>query len=288
MSSQKGLSFSSKIKKEVIINAKKEQENYHFLKGVIFSNAYLEDDWYTLNIKNDYIKGKIISKLDKSNIKYVTKDEWKYKVLVDKNAFNFDDDLDYKEYLTFFFSGVFVGSGSISNKESTSYHLEISTLSEEKSQLIKEKLNSYEFNFHILKKQKRHILYIKKVDELLDFLSAIGAKKAWFELQNLKIHRDKDNVLNRINNIDFSNLQKIADSSVKHIENINYVFEHDLTSLFSEDQLMLFRLKIENPWLSLNELVLMQNNESDNLVSKSGVNHWLRKLDKIVKNHKEK
>ncbi|SYV97773.1 Uncharacterised protein, partial [Mycoplasmopsis edwardii] len=45
MSSQKGLSFSSKIKKEVIINAKKEQENYHFLKGVIFSNAYLEDDW---------------------------------------------------------------------------------------------------------------------------------------------------------------------------------------------------------------------------------------------------
>ncbi|SYV97772.1 Uncharacterized protein conserved in bacteria, partial [Mycoplasmopsis edwardii] len=98
---------------------------------------------------------------------------------MDKNAFNFDDDLDYKEYLTFFFSGVFVGSGSISNKESTSYHLEISTLSEEKSQLIKEKLNSYEFNFHILKKQKRHILYIKKVDELLDFLSAIGAKKAW-------------------------------------------------------------------------------------------------------------
>ncbi|EIE41265.1 hypothetical protein MCANUFG1_02920 [Mycoplasmopsis canis UFG1] len=288
MSNQKNLSFSSKIKKEVIINAKKEQENYFFLKGVIFANSQEDDDYYILNIKNDYIKGKILAKLEKNKISFVTRPEWKHKILIDKNNFVFDDDFDYKEYLTFFFSGVFVGSGSISGKDSTSYHLEISTLSEEKSNLIKEKLNSYDFNFNILRKQKRFVLYIKKVDELLDFLSAIGAKKAWFELQNLKIHRDKDNVLNRINNIDFSNLQKIADSSIKHINNINFVFENNLENLFTEDQLVFFRLKIENPWFSLNDLVNEQSKETNKIITKSGANHWLRKLDKIVLEYKNK
>ncbi|WAM03177.1 hypothetical protein ONA22_05415 [Mycoplasmopsis cynos] len=93
--------------------------------------------------------------------------------------------------------------------------------------------------------------------------------------------------MNRINNIDFSNLQKIANSSIKHIDNINYIFENNLMDYFNDDQLMFFRLKIENPWLSLNDLVRMQIQQSNTIVSKSGANHWLRKLDKIVKEHKK-
>ncbi|UWV77110.1 DNA-binding protein WhiA [Mycoplasmopsis cynos] len=225
--------------------------------------------------------------MQKLNLNFISDQKWKYKILIPKKTFDFNEKIVDNEYLTFFFAGVFLGSGSISNKESTSYHLEISSLSQEKSYLIQKKLNSYEFSFHIIKKQQRYVLYIKKIDELLDFLSAIGAKKSWFELQNLKIVRDKENVLNRINNIDFSNLQKIANSSIKHIDNINYIFENNLMDYFNDDQLMFFRLKIENPWLSLNDLVRMQIQQSNTVVSKSGANHWLRKLDKIVKEHKK-
>ncbi|UWV83261.1 DNA-binding protein WhiA [Mycoplasmopsis cynos] len=283
----KSLSFSSKIKKEVLINAKKPLENFYLIKGLVFSNASEGDEFYELNIKNEYIKSKIIAKLQKLNLNFISDQKWKYKILIPKKTFDFNEKIDNNEYLTFFFAGVFLGSGSISNKESTSYHLEISSLSQEKSYLIQKKLNSYEFSFHIIKKQQRYVLYIKKIDELLDFLSAIGAKKSWFELQNLKIVRDKENVLNRINNIDFSNLQKIINSSIKHIDNINYIFENNLMDYFNDDQLMFFRLKIENPWLSLNDLVRMQIQQSNTIVSKSGANHWLRKLDKIVKEHKK-
>ncbi|UWV82021.1 DNA-binding protein WhiA [Mycoplasmopsis cynos] len=283
----KSLSFSSKIKKEVLINAKKPLENFYLIKGLVFSNASEGDEFYELNIKNEYIKSKIIAKLQKLNLNFISDQKWKYKILIPKKTFDFNEKIVDNEYLTFFFAGVFLGSGSISNKESTSYHLEISSLSQEKSYLIQKKLNSYEFSFHIIKKQQRYVLYIKKIDELLDFLSAIGAKKSWFELQNLKIVRDKENVLNRINNIDFSNLQKIANSSIKHIDNINYIFENNLMDYFNDDQLMFFRLKIENPWLSLNDLVRMQIQQSNTVVSKSGANHWLRKLDKIVKEHKK-
>ncbi|UWV86112.1 hypothetical protein NW063_04825 [Mycoplasmopsis cynos] len=59
----KSLSFSSKIKKEVLINAKKPLENFYLIKGLVFSNASEGDEFYELNIKNEYIKSKIIAKL---------------------------------------------------------------------------------------------------------------------------------------------------------------------------------------------------------------------------------
>ncbi|VEU63516.1 DNA-binding protein WhiA [Mycoplasmopsis bovirhinis] len=285
------VSFTSKIKKEILINSKKRLEDYYLLKGMFFANSNLTNKQDTLVIKNTYIKDKIINKLAKNNFKYTTKSEWKHKIILDKDNFDWSNIFDNDKYLTSFFAGIFLGSGNISDLNTTSYHLEISTLTLENSKLIQNKLNKYNFSFHLIKKRNRYILYIKKIDELLDFLSAIGAKKAWFKLQDLKIVRDKDNVLNRTNNIDFSNLQKIANSSIKHIENINYVFENNLLDHFTNDQLMFFRLKTENPWLSLNELVFLQQNQSNNTITKSGANHWFRKLDKVVltnKNNKKK
>ncbi|QKT05346.1 DNA-binding protein WhiA [Mycoplasma sp. OR1901] len=279
-------SFSWIIKKEIINNITKTKEIQSFLYGLYFSNAILKDDYYVITIKNNYILNKIVSKLTK--LKVEISKVLKNKIYISSSEYNKIVDKKWEERLTSFFAGVFCGGGSISDKNSTSYHLEISSHSQENTEKIINKLNKYEFNFQMLKRRNRYLAYTKKIDELLDFLSAIGAKKSWFELQNLKISRDIENVSNRINNIDISNLQKIADSSIKHIENINYVFENNLLDMFSEDQLVFFRIKLENSWISMNEMVKKLEQEHNIIITKSGLNHWLRKLNNVVLEHKNK
>ncbi|WP_406614468.1 DNA-binding protein WhiA [Mycoplasma corogypsi] len=280
-------SFSWEVKKEIINNATSEKEIIAFINGLIYSNATIDTDQYIFNIKNEYILDKIIHKLGKVHIPYYKNAKWISKLTIDQKDLALSLALNFGDYLTFFFAGVFCGSGNISSKQSTSYHLEISSHYKEFADKILEVLNKYEFGFQYLHRNNKHILYVKKLDKLFDFLSAIGAKKSWFKLQDIRINRDKENVVNRINNIDISNLKRIAKSSLKHIENIDYIYQNNLEHYFDENQLVFFRLKQENKWSSLVELVHILETEHNIFITKSGINHWLRKLTKVVEDHKE-
>ncbi|QNM93474.1 DNA-binding protein WhiA [Mycoplasma sp. Pen4] len=280
-------SFSWEVKKEVINNVTKNQEIIAFISGLLYSSAEIVDDAYVFMIKNEYILDKVIRKFKKIKVNIISKSNWKTKLAVKVKDFKLSENIEYKDYLTSFFAGVFCGSGSISGKESTSYHLEISSHNTQHLQKIQEKLNQYEFGFHMLKRKNKSIIYIKHKDKLIDFLSAIGAKNSWYKLQNLIIERDFKNVTNRINNIDVSNLNKIAKSTLKHNENIEYIFENNLKDQFNENQLKLFELKLRNEGLSFTELVYILNSEYAIPITKSGVNHWFRKLEKTVLKHKE-
>ncbi|TDV24325.1 hypothetical protein BCF59_0285 [Mycoplasmopsis mustelae] len=280
------LSFSREIKKEIINNIKKNDEIVSFLNGLIFSNAIINDDHYILNLRNSYIANKVVLKLYKINILF-QKDTSNTKIKILKKDFKINFSMNFKNNLTFFFAGIFVGGGSISDKNSTSYHLELKTNYQQHTKDIIDKLNEYEFEFHMLTRKEKYVAYTKKLDYLLDFLSAIGAKKSWFNLQNIKIGRDMENVTNRMNNIDISNLKKIVYSSNKHLENIKFIKQHKLIELFDSQQLISFEIKLENPWISLTDLAKQLQKEHNIIISKSGINHWFRKLEKVAQKYKD-
>ncbi|TNK95164.1 DNA-binding protein WhiA, partial [Mycoplasmopsis pullorum] len=119
-----------------------------------------------------------------------------------------------------------------------------------------------------------------------DFLAAIGAKKSYFELQDIKINRDLDNSINRINNIDFSNLTKSVKSSLNYSKMINFVLENNIEHLFSAEQLIFFDLKLNYPESSLQDLSLILSENHNIFISKSGLNHWLIKLKQVYKMYK--
>ncbi|WP_416738678.1 DNA-binding protein WhiA [Mycoplasma sp. 005V] len=280
-------SFSFEVKKEVINSISKKQEIISFINGLIFCSAEIDkNNNYVIYIKNEYLLDKIIRKLDKVNLPYQKQDNWKAKIVVLNNPL-ISESLEHKDYLTYFFAGVFCGGGSISGKNSTSYHLEIASHNEAHLSQIQSKLNEYEFNFNFLTRGKKYVIYNKNKEKLIDFLAAINAKNSWYDLQNLIIKRDFENVTNRINNIDLSNINKIAQSTIKHIENINYVFEHNLENEFDENQLVAFRIKSENKWISLTELAYLLQQQHNIYISKSGLNHWFRKLASVVNQDKK-
>ncbi|WP_416755621.1 DNA-binding protein WhiA [Mycoplasma sp. VS42A] len=280
-------SFSFEVKKEVINSISKKPEIVSFINGLVFCSGELDkNNNYVLSIKNEYLMDKVIRKLDKIHMPYQKQANWKSKLVILANTM-ISPDLDYKDYLTYFFAGVFCGGGSISGKNSTSYHLEIASHNQTHLQQIQAKLNEYEFNFNFLARGNKFIIYNKNKEKLIDFLAAINAKNSWYDLQNLIIKRDFENVTNRINNIDLSNINKIAQSTIRHIENINYIFEHNLEQSFDENQLVAFRIKSENKWISLAELSYLLQQQHNIYISKSGLNHWFRKLDMVVKQDKK-
>ncbi|TNK83029.1 DNA-binding protein WhiA [Mycoplasmopsis pullorum] len=276
-------SFSAFIKEEIITYNMKKSEIEDFLNGFILANSITKDEAESLKltIKNPLIFNYVFSFMKKLKIQYqkskitITIDD--YKLELCKISYSSPQH---------FFAGVFCGSGNIMDKNSTSYHLEISSHNLEALSLCINKLNEYDFNFQIIQRKNKWIAYIKKLDKIADFLAAIGAKKSYFELQDIKINRDLDNSINRINNIDFSNLTKSVKSSLNYSKMINFVLENNIEHLFSAEQLIFFDLKLNYPESSLQDLSLILSENHNIFISKSGLNHWLIKLKQVYKMYK--
>ncbi|APJ38653.1 DNA-binding protein WhiA [Mycoplasmopsis pullorum] len=276
-------SFSAFIKEEIITYNMKKSEIEDFLNGFILANSITKDEteYLKLTIKNPLIFNYVVSFLKKLKIQY---QKSKITITID----DYKQDLYKISYSSpqHFFAGVFCGSGNIMDKNSTSYHLEISSHNLEALSLCINKLNEYDFNFQIIQRKNKWIAYIKKLDKIADFLAAIGAKKSYFELQDIKINRDLDNSINRINNIDFSNLTKSVKSSLNYSKMINFVLENNIEHLFSAEQLIFFDLKLNYPESSLQDLSLILSENHNIFISKSGLNHWLIKLKQVYKMYK--
>ena len=105
-------------------------------------------------------------------------------------------------------------------------------------------------------------------------LTFMGAHNASLELMNTKIMKEIVNGVNRRTNCESANIDKIVASSARDREAIQYLLDRGGEDMLSEDLLAVARLRIENPELSLEQL----GASLDPPLSKSGVNHRLRRL----------
>ncbi|UUM19949.1 MULTISPECIES: DNA-binding protein WhiA [unclassified Mycoplasma] len=286
-------SFTTQIKKE-IITGKKNKDLDPFLLGFLLVFAHLNQPSKEIEVKftHQEFKKEIIKMLSKLKIPYFQAQNSTKKIMVNTDDSFFNKNLYSIDLLRFqdlseFFAGVFFAGGTISNIDSKSYFLYLSAQNKQNLMNILQILNLYEFNFKYQFKNKKHTIYVRSIDKIIEFLSAIQAKKAYFKYLDLKIKRDMQNMINRINNLDFANLKKVATSSINYVELINYVYQHNLEHKFNENELVFHRLRLENPGLSLQYIVQILENEHNIFITKAGLNHWNRKLKKIVQEHKE-
>ncbi|VEU76435.1 DNA-binding protein WhiA [Mycoplasmopsis columboralis] len=282
----------TKIIKQEIVNVKKPKEIDSFLSGFLLTAVDFDTDEEFVNfeLKNPVFRNEVLRMFKRLKLDYFSEGESKSKFKIHVfEAFpnGIDDiaDLIIENDLTKLFAGFFFGGGTISNIESKSYFLDLTAKNKFVLDIVQELLNSYEFGFKYKFKNNKHTLYIRSIDKIIEFLSAIEAKKAYFEFLDLKIKRDMQNMVNRINNLDYANMKKVATSSINYVELINYVYKHNLESNFSENELVFHRLRLENPGLSLSNLVHILENEHNIYITKAGLNHWNRKLKKIVELH---
>jgi len=171
--------------------------------------------------------------------------------------------------------GAFLAGGSVNNPEGSSYHLEISSMYEEHCRALVELANKFHLNARFIERKKGFILYIKEGEKIIEFLSIIGAHQALFKFEDVRIMRDMRNSVNRIVNCETANLNKTIGAAVRQIDNIK-LLEKEVGLENLPDKLReVAEIRLKHPDLNLKEVGDMLKGQ----VSKSGVNHRLRKID---------
>lgn len=290
------MSFSHEVKKELA--ALTVQSKKHILSelfGILGFSGTIFNNVFTASFENKDIINRIKILLDsygmKLNKEYFIKkyrsiSNISYTVII--NNFNFLD-LKYYQYVlnddtlyADFLRGVFFACGSILNPENE-YHLEFNTYSKESCKIL---IKIFEFcatlNYtpSTVKRRNRYIIYLKNNEKITDFLTFIGAQQCAMKFIQIKMLKEVRNNINRSTNFETANLSKITISSTEHVKAIKKIQKiiglNSLPECLKETAI----LRINNPYISLKELSELHENP----VSKSGVNHRLKKIIEISSN----
>ncbi|NEU30159.1 DNA-binding protein WhiA [bacterium LRH843] len=175
--------------------------------------------------------------------------------------------------------GAFLAGGSINHPETSSYHLEIFSLYEEHNHSLCNLMNEFQLNAKTLERKKGFITYMKESEKITEFLNIIGAHQALLYFEDVRIMKDMRNSVNRLVNCETANLNKTVSAALRQVENIRLIDReiglHKLPPKLKE----IAEMRILHQDVTLKELGEMLESGK---VSKSGVNHRLRKIDEIA------
>lgn len=175
--------------------------------------------------------------------------------------------------------GSFIARGSINNPETSSYHLEMFNLDQDHNHILCQLLNEYQLRARELQRRNGYIVYMKEAEKIAEFLGIIGAHNALFKFEDVRIVRDMRNSVNRIVNCETANLNKTISASVRQVENINFIKNSAGLDILPDRLNEIARTRLEYPEVTLKELgELLPSGK----LSKSGVNHRLKKIEQIA------
>ena len=217
-----------------------------------------------------------------------------YHVIVDDEAGKILEDLEVdffnpekpknvissSEEVAAYLTGAFLAGGSVNNPASRSYHLEICVKDEGFAKFLLKIWSKYQphpFSCKLSKRRNQFVLYLKRGDEISDFLVLMGAKDQCLAFEDVRISRDFSSIGNRLSNLDTANYGRVVLASKRQIEEINYLFDKEGKENISNPKLLaLMELRVKNPDASLDELSKLLSEELNTEISKSNVNHLLR------------
>jgi conserved hypothetical protein len=174
--------------------------------------------------------------------------------------------------------GAFLAGGSVNNPETSSYHLEIFSLYKDHCEDLCRLVNEFHLNSRMLERKKGCIVYLKEAEKISDFLNVIGAHNALLRFEDVRIVRDMRNSVNRLVNCETANLNKTIGAAFRQVENIKLIDEKIGLDALPEKLREIAYLRLENQDVTLKELGELVPGG----ITKSGINHRLRKLDEIA------
>lgn len=296
------MSFSLDVKQELskISNlANKESVKCELVGYLITSNISMQKNKIKFSTESQYNInrfGKLLSNLGYADYTISIKAA-KYNILVDiqilNNILNVNDCFNIQKEIIWsyignelieksFLRGVFLGSGSINNPE-RQYHLEMIIKQKENAEIILKILEKYNINFKVLERNNNFVIYTKDGEEISNFLALIGANSAVLKFEQIRVYRDMKNKVNRQVNCETANLNKVVNTAVKQINNINYLKEKNEFDKLPETLKEIAEIRLKRPEASLEELGKLLTNP----IGKSGVNHRLKRIEEIVKELKK-
>lgn len=180
-----------------------------------------------------------------------------------------------------FLRGAFLGGGSVANPEKE-YHLEFTTprpaLAEDTVQLFA----GFGLTARVIQRKSNQVVYFKSSEEIGDVLNIIGAHTAYMELMNVRILKETRNQVNRRVNCETANLDKAVDAAQGQVAAIRRLQKSGRLASLSQGLQDAAQMRLAYPEAPLSELGEMLH------ISKSGINHRMRKLMALADEAKNK
>lgn len=178
-----------------------------------------------------------------------------------------------------FAAGIFMVFGSVSSPDkeyNLSLNFDDANTAQWVGNLFEERLGIV---LKLSEKQNKYCLYIRDSEGIEDILTLIGAPMSSLEIMNVKIYKSICNRVNRAMNCDTANCERQNRSAARQIEAIRIIetSESGLLSL-SDDLRVVAEMRLNNPECNLKELAEL----FDPPLSKSGVNHRLKRIEEIA------
>ena len=302
------MSFTVTIKEEIVKTESNESELIAELSGYIRNNSIISKDKITMTTENNFVVERIINSIkdifditpqvdtienlnfSKNTLYQITIKDEVVKIL---KTLGIKEDNKYldtvpnyiigaNEEIRGYLRGVFLGTGSINDPKKSRYHMELLIDKPSESVFVQKLLNIFDLNAKILNRDKGYMIYIKEAEKISDFLKILGANKAVMYYEDVRVYRDKKNKTNRLNNCEQANIDKIIENATSQLEDIEVIEKNDGIVLLDDKVKEALEYRKKYPETSLKELAEIISLETNKPITKSGLNHRLKKLKDLA------
>lgn len=308
-------SFSMKVKSEIINLKSSKTEKISLLSAYIRNNAIITDSSILINTENleiskfifDLIKElynifPVITVRKSFNFKkgysYLLKiNNKKDLILKDLSLINhegyfinipreyiYESDDDKRSYLR----GLFLATGSVNDPKTARYHLEFFIDDYDYSLFVCELLDDYFLNSKLIERTNGFMVYIKEAEKISDFLKILNSTNSVLYYEDIKAYREQKNLINRLNNCEQANVEKTINSAITQIEDIELIENTIGLDAIDEKLQMVAIYRKKYKEVSLSELSKIISIENNINLTKSGLNHRMRKIKEIALSLKNK
>lgn len=226
-----------------------------------------------------------------------------YSVIVDEGDYIIDDlEINFLEgkiskHMVFnddmiagYITGAFLASGSVNTPKNSNYHLEVALNNENYAKWFSKLLLKYknaEFSPKVIKRRNSYVVYLKRSQQVVDFLSMMGATNATLEFENIRIDREFSSIGNRLQNLDTANYSKTSSAAARQIEDIKILDKAiGINNIINKKEQLLMKIRLEHEDYSLNEIANELSKAMGHSVSKSNVNHMFRAIHNKAEEYK--
>jgi len=208
--------------------------------------------------------------------------------LIKEDIKNLEEYIDNSsnEEISAFLKGVFLSCASINDPSKSKYHLEYLVDDEVDATLINNLLLKLKFHSKVIKRDKGYMVYIKISEEISDFIKMLGATNSLFYYEDIRIYRDHKNMVNRLNNCEQANMEKSMKTCREQLDNIKYLRDNDMLDLLDDKIKTVIYYREKYPETTMNELADIISYETETSITKSGINHYFRKIKDLVNKDK--
>ena len=197
-------------------------------------------------------------------------------------AEDLSDFISCNECTAYFLRGAFIACGTVTDPDK-SYHLEFITPGEKIAEALFSLLLVEGKEARLIKRRNNHIVYIKGSERISDFFTEIGAGRFALDVIEKSIEKEIKNNLNRNCNCENSNTRKTVAAFVEFNLAVEKIKDRGMWNTLPEELRRVAELRLKYPDASLSELCLL---DEEVTLSRSGLNHRLKKITEIAKDIK--